>query len=135
MILARDYATGAFCPATEGVARGARVASVARVAGGVSLATPATPVTPATPATPATPVTPVTPATPATPATLLLKIGDRYAAGRSAAVTAVNRELVLTYWEIGRYIVELKRQKTAGLYERLARSKNKEELNTRLIFR
>ncbi|WP_020571515.1 PDDEXK nuclease domain-containing protein [Neolewinella persica] len=38
--------------------------------------------------------------------TLVQKIGDRYAHGRATAVNAVNHELVLTYWEIGRYIVE-----------------------------
>ncbi|MFT6000647.1 MAG: putative nuclease of restriction endonuclease-like (RecB) superfamily [Neolewinella sp.] len=38
--------------------------------------------------------------------TLVQKIGDRYAQGRATAVHAVNHELVLTYWEIGRYIVE-----------------------------
>jgi len=34
----------------------------------------------------------------------------RYAAGRAAAVHAVNHELVLTYWEIGRYIVEFEQE-------------------------
>lgn len=42
--------------------------------------------------------------------TLLRKIGDRYAAGRATAVHAVNHELVLTYWEIGRYIVEFEQE-------------------------
>ena len=37
---------------------------------------------------------------------LLTRIGDRYQTGRAAAVTSVNRELLLTYWDIGRYIVE-----------------------------
>ncbi|MEO0734083.1 MAG: PDDEXK nuclease domain-containing protein, partial [Bacteroidota bacterium] len=38
--------------------------------------------------------------------TLVQQIGDRFRAGRAAAATSVNRELLLTYWEIGRYIVE-----------------------------
>jgi len=42
--------------------------------------------------------------------TLVQQIGDRYAKGRAAAVTAVNHELVLTYWEIGRYIVEFEQE-------------------------
>jgi predicted nuclease of restriction endonuclease-like (RecB) superfamily len=36
---------------------------------------------------------------------LLSRIGERYQAGRTAAVTAINRELLMAYWEIGHYIV------------------------------
>jgi hypothetical protein len=41
---------------------------------------------------------------------LVKKIGDRYTQGRATAVNAVNHELVLTYWEIGRYIVEFEQE-------------------------
>lgn len=42
--------------------------------------------------------------------TLLSRIGERYRAGRAAAITSVNRELLLAYWEIGRYIVEFEQE-------------------------
>ncbi|WP_020569718.1 DUF1016 N-terminal domain-containing protein [Neolewinella persica] len=41
---------------------------------------------------------------------LLSRIGTRYQAGRAAAITSVNRELLLAYWEIGRYIVEFEQE-------------------------
>ena len=44
---------------------------------------------------------------------LLTRIGDRYEAGRAAALTSINRELLLSYWEIGQYIVEYEQQGSA----------------------
>lgn len=38
--------------------------------------------------------------------TLLDQVGETLERGRGRAVAAVNREIVATYWEIGRYIVE-----------------------------
>lgn len=41
---------------------------------------------------------------------LLNRIGERYQAGRAAAITSINRELLLPYWEIGWYIVEFEQE-------------------------
>lgn len=41
---------------------------------------------------------------------LLTRIGDRYQTGRAAAITSINRELLLTYWDIGKYIVEFEQE-------------------------
>ena len=37
---------------------------------------------------------------------LLLRISDTYAAGRSKALAAINTALLETYWQIGRHIIE-----------------------------
>jgi len=41
---------------------------------------------------------------------LLNRIGDRYSAGKAAAITTVNRELLLAYWDIGWYTVEYEQE-------------------------
>ncbi len=41
---------------------------------------------------------------------LLMRISDTYTAGQGRVAQAVNRELIETYWRIGRYIVEFEQQ-------------------------
>ena len=70
----------------------------------------------------------VTPPLPSPDYTALLdRIGTRFRAGRAAALKSINRELLLSYWEIGRYIVEFeqggerKADYGTSLLKRLAR--------------
>ena len=41
---------------------------------------------------------------------LLSRISDTYTVGQGRAMQAVNRELIETYWRIGRHIVEFEQQ-------------------------
>lgn len=58
---------------------------------------------------------------------LIGTISQTYENGRSRAINAVNSELINTYWEIGRYIVEFeqggakKANYGKGLLEQLSR--------------
>ncbi len=59
--------------------------------------------------------------------TLIAQIGEILSSGRQRAVQSVNTILVMTYWEIGRYIVEFEQQGNeraeygSQLFERLSK--------------